>query len=92
MGHLQKKCCTTGEKSLAYRGESGQNTGNDFLVLGLGVVLYPPICRNLKFGDLVLGPELCTPKLASFCAGMRQRVWEKRSKIQQKIRLKHGNL
>ena len=30
------------EKSLAYRGKSGQNTGNDFLALGLGVLLYLP--------------------------------------------------
>ena len=43
MGNLQKKRRTTGKKSLAYRGKSGQNTGNDFLALGLGVVLYLPI-------------------------------------------------
>ena len=43
MGNLQKKCRTTEKKSLAYRGKSGQNTGNDFLALGLGVVLYLPI-------------------------------------------------
>ena len=43
MGNLQKKCRTTGKKSLAYRGKSGQNTGNDFLALGLGVVLYLPM-------------------------------------------------
>ena len=40
MGNLQKKRRTTGKKALAYRGKSGQNTGNDFLALGLGVVLY----------------------------------------------------
>ena len=39
MGILQKKCRTTGKKSLAYRGKGDQNAGNDFLALGLGVVL-----------------------------------------------------
>ena len=42
MGNLQKKRRTTGKRALAYRGKSGQNTGNDFLALGLGVVLYLP--------------------------------------------------
>ena len=42
MGNLQKKRRTTGKKPLAYREKSGQNTGNDFLALGLGVVLYLP--------------------------------------------------
>ena len=37
MGNLQKKRRTTGKKALG--GKSGQNTGNDFLALGLGVVL-----------------------------------------------------
>ena len=49
MGNLQKKCRTTGKKSLLYRGKSGQNTGNDCLALGLGVVLY------LAILDRVLG-------------------------------------
>ena len=40
MGNLQKKCRTTGKKSVAYRGKSGQNTGTDFPALRLGVVLY----------------------------------------------------
>ena len=30
MGNLQKKCCTTGKKSLAYRGKDGQDTGTAF--------------------------------------------------------------
>ena len=42
MENLQKKRRTTGKKALAYRGKSGQSTGNDFLALGLGVVLYLP--------------------------------------------------
>ena len=49
MGNLQKnfffffkKRRATGKKSLEYRGKSGQNTGNDFIALGLGVVLYLP--------------------------------------------------
>ena len=50
MGNLQKKRRTTGKKALAYRGKSGQNTGNDFLALRLGVVLYlPKQARNSKF-------------------------------------------
>ena len=40
MGNLQKKRRTAGKTALAYRGKSGQNTGNDFLALRLGVVLY----------------------------------------------------
>ena len=40
MGNLQKKCRTTRQKTLAYRGKSGQDSGNDFLALRLGVVLY----------------------------------------------------
>ena len=40
MGNLQKKGRTTGKKSVAYRGKSGQNTGNDFLALGSGVGFY----------------------------------------------------
>ena len=42
MGNLQKKRRTTGKKAPAYRGKSGQNAGNDFLALGLRVVLYLP--------------------------------------------------
>ena len=40
MGDLQKKGRTTGKKSVAYMGKSGQNTGNDFPALGLGVAFY----------------------------------------------------
>ena len=40
MGILQRKCRTTGEKALAYRGKAGQNTGTAFPALRLGVVLY----------------------------------------------------
>ena len=40
MGILQKKCRTTAEKALAYRGKGGQNTDVAFLALRLGVVLY----------------------------------------------------
>ena len=40
MGILQKKCRTTEEKALAYRGKGGQNTGTAFSALRLGVVLY----------------------------------------------------
>ena len=35
-----------GKGSLACRGKSGQHTGNDFLALGLGVVLYLPSIAN----------------------------------------------
>ena len=35
------------EKSLAYRGKSGQNRDNDFLALGLGVVLYLPFFAHM---------------------------------------------
>ena len=35
MGNLQKQRRTTGKKALAYRGKSGQNTGNDFSCLGV---------------------------------------------------------
>ena len=40
MGILQKKCRTTGQKVLAYKGKGGQNTDTAFLALRLGVVLY----------------------------------------------------
>ena len=44
MENLQQKGRTAGKKSPWRTGEkSGQNTGNDFLALGLGVVLYLPI-------------------------------------------------
>ena len=42
MGMIHKKSRTTRKKAPAYRGKSGQNAGNDFLALGLRVVLYPP--------------------------------------------------
>ena len=60
MKNLQKKCRTTGEKSLAYRGKSGQNTGNDFLALGLGVVLYLPKCFVAEDGPF--GAPFWTPQ------------------------------
>ena len=47
MGFLQKKCRTTGEKALAYRGKGGQNTDTAFLALRLGVVLYLLNSRHL---------------------------------------------
>ena len=55
MGNLQKKRRTTGKKSVAYRGKSGQNTGNDFLALGLGVVLYLPKLRPWSEFGVFLG-------------------------------------
>ena len=53
MANQQKKCRTTGKKSLAYRGKSGQNTGHDFLALGLGVVLYLPRKSDQKVTERV---------------------------------------
>ena len=58
MGNLQKKRRTTGKKALAYRGKSGgQNTGNDFLALGLGVVVYLPnyYIPLFMFWGIILG-------------------------------------
>ena len=42
MGMTHKKSRTAGKKAPAYRGKSGQNTGTDFLALGLRVVLSLP--------------------------------------------------
>ena len=58
MENLQKKCRTTGKKSLAYRGKSGQNTGNDFLALGLRVVLYLPNIA-MKNGQICFSLPKC---------------------------------
>ena len=50
---LQKKCCTTGKKALAYRGKGGQNTGTGFPALRLGVVLYLLISAGFDLWDLL---------------------------------------
>ena len=51
MGTIQNKCCTTRNKALAYRGNSGRSAGSDSLVLGLGVG-SPPSNRHQVVADV----------------------------------------
>ena len=89
MGNPQKKRRTTGKKALAYRGKGGQNTGNDFLALGLGVVLYLPKTESAelaRFGPPFLPKRSCRKKFAGplFSGRVRPRQSETKNAEKKK--------